>query len=537
MPGAQEAVVALPDHAHRTPTVALLEARDAVLLHEAKPCSLLGMSERVLRWREVTPLEDFNGGVQSLLETVNTLRSAWQQAVDAASPTEFEEARKRTLRRHAIETGIIERLYDVDWGVTEALVAEGMTLDAAEKEGAISPNTLAMIRSQFDALEFLAEVARGRRSLTVQLIRELHLIITRHQPAYTATDQFGNQFDRELQHGEWKRWPNHVRRQDGSFMEYAPPEQVQQQIEILAELHGQMDRVHPVLRAAWLHHRFICVHPFEDGNGRVARALVLLDLLRDNCAPLVVDRTRRDEYIASLDAANEGDLSRLVRLFAELEIVALRSELHQPAEMPAGSAVNVARAYAERIRQAREVRHEERRRMADTLAGDLHTWLLERLPRFAAELEEAFKEVDSSARARVDSAVVASERSSWWRHQLIRAAREVNFWTNLTSGTWWVRLELRVMDRVLRYVVAIQAVGDRDVGVRAVTVFAEVPQPRAGPHEDGGFVPPIPLIRLSSTDSVTMVGGQSLGDIQSEVEGLVERTLASTVDEFGRQLT
>jgi hypothetical protein len=41
----------------------------------------------------------------------------------------------------------------------------------------------------------------------------------------------------------------------------------------------------------------------------------------------VVDRTRRDEYMAALDDANAGDLRRLVRLFCELEIVALRSEL------------------------------------------------------------------------------------------------------------------------------------------------------------------------------------------------------------------
>src|SRR5258708_10630822 len=174
------------------------------------------MAEQIVPWREVAALEPVDGAVQSLLDTVDTLRAAWQRAVDMASPDEFAEARRRSLRRHAVETGIIERLYDVDWGVTQALVAEGLTLEAAQVHGSINPETLSMIRSQFDALEYLAEVARGRRPLSVQLVRELHQLITRHQATYTATDPLGNRVEAALRHGEWKRWPNHVPRPDRS---------------------------------------------------------------------------------------------------------------------------------------------------------------------------------------------------------------------------------------------------------------------------------------------------------------------------------
>jgi hypothetical protein len=154
----------------------------------------------------------------------------------------------------------------------------------------------------------------------------------------------------------------------------------------------------------------------------------------------------------------------------------------------------------------------------------------------AKELARTFEEVDASLDWHVASASPGDDRSTWWRHQLIRAAREVNFWTNLTGGTWWVYLKLTVLGRTLRYVTAVQRVGDRDVGVMAVTVFAEMPQPGADAGEDGGFVPPTPLIRLSSTDSVTMVGGQTADAVWSEVEALVERTLAAAVNEFGSQL-
>jgi hypothetical protein len=492
--------------------------------------------DQVLPWREVTPLEPLNGGLPGHLATLDTLRSVWAQTIQSASPEQAAEARQRSLRRHAIETGIIERLYDVSWGVTEALVAVGLTLEAAEgADGTIDPSTLAVIRSQFDALEFLADVARGARPLTVQLIRQLHQLITSHQPTYEATDQFGNKFETQLHHGEWKRWPNHVRRPDGTLLQYAPPEQVEQQIGTLVELHETLI-AHPIVRAAWLHHRFICIHPFEDGNGRVARALVLLDLLKAHYAPLVVDRGRRDEYIAALDAANGGDLTALVRLFCDLERVALQSELVQPAETIAkGSAVAVARAFGARLKDLRQVHDEERQARAEQLAAEIHDRVRQRLERLAPELTAGFQVGDAEAAYFIDAADPPSPKAGWWRHQLIRAAREANFWTNLAGGTWWTRLDLKVLDQEMQYVVAIQRVG-AGVGVMAVTVFAEMPQRGQAGEASSGLAHPLPLIQLTSSDSVTLIGGQTADDVWTETEVLIERTLAVAVYEFGRQL-
>ena len=43
-----------------------------------------------------------------------------------------------------------------------------------------------------------------------------------------------------------------------------------------AELHRNHHDVAPEVEAAWLHHRFTQIHPFQDGNGRIARALATL---------------------------------------------------------------------------------------------------------------------------------------------------------------------------------------------------------------------------------------------------------------------
>jgi len=98
-----------------------------------------------MRWHDVEHVPETNGDLTAVLANVDVLRDAWEDVLSRASPEDFAESRRRSLRRNAIETGIIERLYDVDWGVTEALVAEGLTAEVAEREGGIDDDTLALI--------------------------------------------------------------------------------------------------------------------------------------------------------------------------------------------------------------------------------------------------------------------------------------------------------------------------------------------------------------------------------------------------------
>lgn len=491
----------------------------------------------VVPWVEVEPLESIDGSLADLLANVDTYRGAWREFVAQVSEEEFMEARQRSLRRHAIETGIIERLYDVSWGITEALVAEGLTREAAAREeGELTEDALATITAQFDALQFLAEAARARRPLTVFFVKELHELITRHQSTYEARDVLGRTVQTPLNHGAWKTTPNHVLRSDGSELQYAPPERVQDQMDELVRLYADTSGEHPLVRAAWLHHRFIRIHPFEDGNGRVARALVLLVLLGEDYAPLVVDRERRDEYLVALDAANDGDLASLIRLFAQLEIVGLLSELQRPALQPAvgESPVEVARGYVERLREARDRTDESRAAAVRGIASELQRRLEFQLERLGSELGAAFAELDTGVYRTVVKAAPPEENARWWYAQLVRSAQAAGFFANLAEGTWWVRLKLVVLNHELRYVVAAQKVGHGETGVLAVTAFAEFVPPRDG-QEEQRSVPPA-LFKSGSGDHVTLNQFDSVDERWQEVCELVERTLAASVAEFGRLL-
>ncbi len=73
------------------------------------------------------------------------------------------------------------------------------------------------------------------------------------------------------------------------------------------EEHVQRE-IPPEVEAAWLHHRFTQIHPFQDGNGRVARAIASLIFIKANWFPLVVRSDEKAKYLDELEKADFGNL-------------------------------------------------------------------------------------------------------------------------------------------------------------------------------------------------------------------------------------
>jgi Fic family protein len=69
---------------------------------------------------------------------------------------------------------------------------------------------------------------------------------------------------------------------------------------------------HPVALAAQAHHRLVAIHPFIDGNGRTARLVMNLILMRAGYPPTVIQRINRRQYYRVLDQADKGKTAPLV---------------------------------------------------------------------------------------------------------------------------------------------------------------------------------------------------------------------------------
>jgi len=109
--------------------------------------------------------------------------------------------------------------------------------------------------------------------------------------------------------GEWKREPNgtYAVAADGRqvFIEYARPEDVPALTRLWVEDLAGASRQNlgedaAIAAYARLHLGFVHIHPFWDGNGRVARLLANLPLLRSGHLPLIVEVERRKRYIDAL---------------------------------------------------------------------------------------------------------------------------------------------------------------------------------------------------------------------------------------------
>lgn len=146
----------------------------------------------------------------------------------------------------------------------------------------------------------------------------LYGLLDRHRPI-TETDLF--ELHRAVQTtvvtdvlapvGAWKREPNgtHATTADGRqiFIDYAAPNEVPALMARWLELLNQdIERVAGEAAAAAayadLHLAFVRIHPFCDGNGRMARLLANLPVLKAGHPPIVIDRTRRREYLQYLSA-------------------------------------------------------------------------------------------------------------------------------------------------------------------------------------------------------------------------------------------
>lgn len=94
-----------------------------------------------------------------------------------------------------------------------------------------------------------------------------------------------------------------------SGTDYTPPKHSEITGQMTQFVHGQKQlrkELHPVEYASRLHGDFVHIHPFVDGNGRVARLLLNIGLLQYGFPITIIPPVLRSEYIDSLKQYNKG---------------------------------------------------------------------------------------------------------------------------------------------------------------------------------------------------------------------------------------
>jgi Fic family protein len=277
--------------------------------------------------------------------------TAQLQEQKGTSPDHLRRALEIVTRAAAVDTGAIEGLYEVDRGFTFTVATEAaMWQTAVDEKG---PEFRALFESQLRAYDYVLDLATRKAPVVESWIRELHAEICRNQKTYSALTEIGWQ-QLLLPKGEYKHLPNHVVRRDGTLHAYAPVDLTPVEMyRLCEELRGESFRAaHPILQASYAHYAFVVIHPFADGNGRVARALASVFTYRSHSVPLLILTENNSHYYVSLEAADRGEYQPFIDFTLEraLDSIQLARDSLRLATMPSieDSVAELQRLYTTR---------------------------------------------------------------------------------------------------------------------------------------------------------------------------------------------
>lgn len=173
------------------------------------------------------------------------------------------------------------------------------------------------------ALKKLEQIIHKDLKLTESLIKEFHRMILEESESLKEDNV-------EINPGEWKKYPNYLHSPTGERIDFASPEEVPNLMSSLINwtnnhlYQDDLNRhskkkydLHPLVVACIFHKRFIDIHPFGDGNGRMGRILMNLVLMQNGFMPVIVPLESRDAYYLALNNSSSDNMEPLVTYIGE----------------------------------------------------------------------------------------------------------------------------------------------------------------------------------------------------------------------------
>jgi Fic family protein len=251
----------------------------------------------------VPPFEEWRGWIDEALWKESQAKA--EAALTTAGAERAAAALHAAIRAAAFDTGAIEGLYGTDRGrtMTVAAAAPGWEREAQ----AAGSNVPELFKAQLAAYELATLNADADLQISEKWIREFHISICGAQETYRAITEDGKEHIATLPKGEYRTGKSMA--DTGSNRRiFAPPLDVAPEVHrFVTELSGaDFAQAHPAIQASYAHYGISTIHPFADGNGRVARGLASVFFFRAARIPFIAFADQRLEYLAALSEADHG---------------------------------------------------------------------------------------------------------------------------------------------------------------------------------------------------------------------------------------
>ena len=216
-----------------------------------------------------------------------------------------EDDRTRLRRRFTVDFNYNSNHLEgntLTYGQTEILLLFGKVIGEAELKD-VQDMTASNV-----ALKMMEEESGVKDiPLTQNFIRTLHRTLLREDYTVYRSLPGGVQTSYTVHAGQYKTRPNSVITRYGDRFEYASPEETPALMANLVDWYNQAEQegiLSPAELAIVFHYRYIRIHPFEDGNGRIARMMVNYILARHGYPMIVVRSRSKKEYLEALHRAD-----------------------------------------------------------------------------------------------------------------------------------------------------------------------------------------------------------------------------------------
>ncbi len=487
--------------------------------------ALTGTQQTSRKWTPITPLQaDWQQWVNPELKA---LVDEWQdQRADLETRNEYKTFLDRLRRQWAVETGVLERLYSISESATRTLIEKGF--DAAllvqgdtDKE---HWEVIAMIKDQYSAIESLYQFVGGRRPMGTSFVKELHRLLTQHQEDYEAIDSLSRRVQLPLIKGDWKREPNFVELQGGGKIEFCPPHEVDpEMVKLLAWYSNYEANVAPEVLAAWLHHRFSLIHPFTDGNGRVARCLATLVFLKRSWFPLVITRDDKPNYIGALRSADDGDLGPLIKTFGDLQAKAVREAFSLSVDI--SQEATAMRDILDRVTSKWKGERDRQKQHVFVTADALHNLASERVLEVAREVTDSIRAWGDDFHARRSEAKRTDEEAGFYGFQIGQCATRLNYHANRRFYQAWVSLKVFTQNQT-EILVSFHGMG-RSIGTLVCTAMVFTRQ-RGGGEDASQVTEAKPVCDAP----FAFTHAQNPNDVTKRFQPWLDRCLTRGLDEW-----
>lgn len=237
------------------------------------------------------------------MEDIKQLQIALKKWLALQPLTDDEQA--RLSRKFTVEFNYNSNHIEgntLTYGQTEVLLLFGKVIAEAEmhdlEEMKASNVGLKMMQIEADDIH---------KPLTETFIRMLHHTLLREDYTVYRDLPDGIQTSYTIHAGCYKTRPNSVITRYGDRFEYASPEETPSLMHDLVAWYNEVEgsgQYTPMQLAILFHYRYIRIHPFEDGNGRIARLMVNFILARHGLPMLVVRSAKKQDYLEALHKAD-----------------------------------------------------------------------------------------------------------------------------------------------------------------------------------------------------------------------------------------